>query len=240
METNLEEWGKQVVTKAQAGDAMAVDEIMEHIMDTKGYVIWAISKKNTQHDRSHDDFRQEFMIGCYKAIKSANPERNPMGYIVQKGIWEMQSYLRSGYKKALLQHCNECHNTTRPLTQHGLVVCPKCNNSTIGTIDRFEFFTPVDYSDVESPYQHIPNPSVITEDDIIEEDLITLFEATLNGRVLDVFVLMIRKDINRQTSKNYIKEIAGELGITTSNVNLRLRAIKQKWTEFMEEIDNED
>ena len=227
-------WEKDIVIKAQAGDMDAIDELMAYIMSEKGNVVWTIARQNTQHDRSRDDFEQEFLIGCYKAIEKAKADSSPIGFIVQKGIWQMQTYLRSGYKKALVQHCQQCNSTTRPLTKHGFVVCPKCNNSTVGTLERFEFFTPVDYSDSESKYQHIP-ANTVTEEDIAEEAVISEFEARLTGRVLDVFRLMIREEINRDTSKNYIKEIAGRLDITTSNVNLRLRTIKKKWAEFMEE-----
>ena len=73
------------------------------------------------------------------------------------------------------------------------------------------------------------------EEDVMGDILIEEFRKRLAGRKAEVFDLIYYHGYDRNSCTNYQKEIAEILGITTSNVNLRLRQIKKEWKEFVEE-----
>lgn len=236
--TEFIEWEKTLIAKVQCGNEEAINELMEFLHKEKAGIVYNIARKSTQYDRSFDDFRQEFMIGAFTAMGKADIDRSPIGFLVQKGIWQAMDYLRAGYRKNLMQHCGKCDSTTRPLTRFGHPECPKCGNKVTGTIDRYEMYTPVDYSDPELGYHNIAGDS-LNEDFIASADVIDRFRNTLSGRVAEVYDFIMVHGIDRDSSTNYIKDIAERMDISTSNVNLRLRTIKVKWAEFVEDQERQ-
>lgn len=229
------EWQeRELILQAQKGNSEAVDVLMNHLFTEKAGLVWRMAKQSTQYDRAFDDFRQEFMVGAWKALDSADPDRSPIGFMVQKGLWGAMDFLRSGYRKSLVQHCNACKQTTAVLTKFGKPECPRCGNNKHGSIDRMEMYTPVDYGDPEAGYSNLKGEEIDVEE-IANQELIERFRQSLKGKVREVYDHIMVEGIDRDSSRNYIKDIAAIMGVSTTNVNLRLRTIKQKWVEFQAE-----
>jgi DNA-directed RNA polymerase specialized sigma24 family protein len=71
------------------------------------------------------------------------------------------------------------------------------------------------------------------EDRAIQRLNLQQFAATLTGRKRDVWNLIVERGYDRESCKNYIREIADILGVTPGNVNLRLRQIKAAWMAWV-------
>lgn len=178
-----------------------------------------------------DDIQQIFLIACSEAVYKADVDMgNPMLFILQKGKWAVVDALRSTYRQTITQYCDNCHSHTRLFERNGIPICPKCGAEGHSTVHRDQIINNDDGTVID---QIIAEESL--EDQVIEKLFIEDFKKKLSGRKLEIFELIIDEGYDRDSCKNYIKEIAEVLGIGTTNVNLRLRAIKEQLQEYLNE-----
>lgn len=211
----------------------ALTDILIEIMDN--HMERHISKyyrRATTGGMDEDDMRQIFLIACSKAVEQADPFiGNPLLYIVQKGKWAITDELRKGYRRNIRQYCHTCHTETRLNERGGTPICPNCGESEEGLVERIQ----INATDDGTVMSYKQDDSVDIEESVAGEMLISGFRSRLSGRKADIFDMIYYYGYDRTSCKNYQKEIAGVLGITTSNVNLRIRQIKKEWKEYLEE-----
>lgn len=65
--------------------------------------------------------------------------------------------------------------------------------------------------------------------DPTDEMFIQEFAANLGGRKAEIFNLIYYKGFDRDGCKNYLQEVADELGISQANVNNRRKQIMEEW-----------
>lgn len=178
-----------------------------------------------------EDLQQVFLIECARAIDEADPTiGDPLMYVIQRGKWAVGNVLRDTYKKEYRFYCRECGGITRPSTTAGFRECGNCQEAIDPLIDAFRRHESID----ENPLDLSRSDSM--EDRVVDDSLISAFEEGLTGRKADVFRLIYREGYDRESCRNYIKEVAGALGITTANVSKRLRQIKKEWLSYKEEL----
>lgn len=210
-------------------------EIMDNHMERH---ISKYYRKATVGGMDEDDIRQIFLIACSKAIEQADPYiGNPLLFIIKKGKWAITDELRKGYRRNLRQYCHTCGKETRLNERGGIPICPNCGEDRDGYVERIQF----NHTDDGTMAQFKVDESLSIEDAVEGSLLVDKFRSRLSGRKADVFDLIYYHGYDRDSCDNYQKAIADKLGITPSNVNLRLRQIKVEWEEFiMSELDYED
>lgn len=228
---------RKLIVVAQSDEEVyaniALTDLLIEIMDN--YMERHISKyyrKATVGVLDADDMRQIFLLACSRAIEQADPFiGNPMLYILQKGKWAITDELRKGYRRNIRQYCHSCDTETRLNERGGTPICPKCGESEEGQVERVQ----VNVSDDGTAMEFKKDDNMDIEESVAGDILVEEFRKRLAGRKADVFDLIYYHGYDRNSCTNYQKEIAEVLGITTSNVNLRLRQIKEEWREFVEE-----
>lgn len=228
---------KQLIIVAQTDEDiyadMALTDLLMEIVDN--HMEKHISKyyrKATVGGLDRDDMRQIFLFACSRAIEQADPHiGNPLLYILQRGKWAITDELRKTYRRNIKQYCHSCDTETRLNERGGVPICPKCKESEIGMVERIQFNT----SDDGEAMQYVIDDDTNIGDSIAGELLIEDFRSRLVGRVGEIFDLIYYYGYDRDSCQNYQKEIAELLGISTSNVNLRIRQIKKAWAKFAEE-----
>lgn len=227
---------KELVLAAQKGDAAGLEateaimwDIQEHHIDR---LTWKYRKKITVGGMDHNDLKQEFLTAAYQAIFKAKVDvGDPQQFILQHGKWAVVDALRSGYRKALRQYCHSCNTTTRLHEERGQAVCPNCNAKG-DAIERMN----MGISDDGTLSGTVADESLDISEVVASQEVIDNFYATLEGRKADVFALIIYQGYDRDSCTNYIKEIAGLLGVSAANVNKRLRQIKEEWAAYTSTI----
>jgi hypothetical protein len=229
---------KNLIKIAQEGKSImadiAVNDILADIMQYRmNPIIGKYKNKLTSGSMlDYDDIQQIFMIACSKAIYEADTEiGNPMLFLLQKGRWAVIDALRMTYRQTIKQFCHICHSTTRLNEKGGIPICPKCGAEGHEHISREQMVN----QDDGTVLNQVACTKQSIELEIEDKLLIEEFKTRLNGRKLEIFELIMDYGYDRDNCKNYIKEIADKLGVGQSNVNLRLRAIKQVLTEFLAE-----
>jgi predicted RNA-binding Zn-ribbon protein involved in translation (DUF1610 family) len=224
-----------LITEAQTGSMAAMDDLIAHIMkDHAPRITSKWTRKNTVSGMDKDDIEQIFLIGCSNAIIATDPHiGNPLNFIIQKGVWAIKDELRKNYRKDLRQYCTNCDSDTRLNQEGGQYVCPKCGARGADHIETYRRNS-LDDGTVTSM---IADESMLLDDRIVEEDVVGTFRARLSGKKLEVFDMIMIKGFDRDSCKNYIGEIAEHMGVSKGNINLRLRAIKEDWKEYREEIE---
>ena len=228
---------RKLIIVAQSDDevyaSIALTDLLIEIMDN--HMERHISKyyrKATVGGLDIDDMKQIFLLACSQAIEQADPFiGNPLLYILQKGKWAIVDELRKGYRRNIRQYCHSCDTETRLNERGGIPICPKCGESEEGLVERVQ----VNISDDGTAMEFKKDDKMDIEEDVMGDILIEEFRKRLAGRKAEVFDLIYYHGYDRNSCTNYQKEIAEILGITTSNVNLRLRQIKKEWKEFVEE-----
>lgn len=224
-----------LITSAQAGEIWATNDLIAHIMEEhSGKVINKWVRKNTVSGMDRDDIEQIFLIGCAKGIEMADPHvGDPLRFIIQKGTWAIKDELRKNYRKDLRQYCTNCNSDTRLNQEGGQYVCPKCGAEGTDHIEVYQRNS-LDDGTVTSM---IAEEAMGIDEKIAEDEVVGAFRARLSGKKLEVFDLIMVEGFDRDSCKNYIAEIAEQMGVSKGNVNLRLKAIKQEWREYKEEME---
>lgn len=222
---------KNLITVAQGegfeSDIALTDiliEVMDHHMDRH---LAKYVNKDTVGGMDADDIRQIFLINVSSAIRIADINiGNPLLFILQKGKWAVIDELRRGYRQAIRQYCHECGSETRIHEIGGQVICPKCQSSK--KVERMV----VNSLDDGTVLNYVVDESMDIDEMLGSEMIVERFRQSLSGRKREVFELVMYEGYDRDSCKNYIKEVAEVMGVTPTNVNLRLRQIKEAWIEY--------
>lgn len=227
---------KNLIRVAQSDEPIAADmartdlliEISEEHMERH---IYKYTRKNTVGGMDADDMRQIFLIACSIAIDDADLDKgNPLLFILQRGKWKIVDELRKTYRRNIRQYCHSCETETRVHEKNHVVQCPKCG-TTGDCVERIQF----NMTDDGTLTATVMDESMDLAEAANSRLVVDEFRKRLEGRKADVFDLIINEGYDRDSCRNYIKEISEVLGVTPANVNKRLRQIKEEWALYIEE-----
>jgi predicted RNA-binding Zn-ribbon protein involved in translation (DUF1610 family) len=231
---------KNLIRVAQGEDelssAMARTDILVEITDEHmERHIWKYTRKTTTGGMDPDDIRQVFLISCSLAIDEADLVKgNPLLFILQKGKWAVVDELRKGYRRNIRQYCHSCGTETRLNERRHIPICPQCGAAGDEHVERVQF----NFTDDGTLSANVVDDKMDIGDVVSSESIVREFRERLTGRKADVFDLIMNDGYDRDSCKNYIREVADVLGVTPANVNLRLRQIKEAWGTYMDEMES--
>lgn len=230
--TNIGKHGtaQELLAKAQAGDELAMNRLLTLIQTQH-------MPKRIKHYYGRNvlieqaDIESEFLLGCYEAIKIAKMDvGNPLMFILWKGQLAVAHIFRRKLKEGVQVNCKTCG--IRPLTYiNRELVCNKCgsNDVTSRMVIIDESQKSDDMKNGTARFDVLGDPfremdaifALATEDMAIEE-----IRKKLRGRQLELFNILIVEQINRDTSDNYLAEIAKRWGVSTACVSVYLRKLR--------------
>lgn len=247
-----------LIAASQAGDSLATERLLsiikkEHMGNrTRKYI-------NRNVLVMQDDIESHFLEGCWKAIEKAKLDLgNPLHFICWKGELAVLHLFRRNLRAGVRVNCSTCGTTNMTYTTKGgtnatdkvkpgkrgksQISCAKCGatdvNTFMVTVDQSQMreeiengtLQPWDKIDPERVHDEMETMfNAITYDMHVEE-----IRAKLNGRVLQLFDMLIIRQINRDTSQNYLEEIANEWGVSTAAVSVYLRKLRYKVLEHLD------
>jgi len=220
--------GIALLVKAQAGDVMATEDLINLIKTQfMGRRIGRYIGKNRQVD--NDDIRQEFLIGVAEGIpKAVIGMGDPVEYIISRGVFRVRSYMRKHIVQGTMQVCMDCGNKSRINRIGRDYVCRKCGSTHVDTTEVNEY----DDAAIES----ITSDGF--EDEVISSILINGFEATLTpGTNVHSLYQLLKSGIDRDNPsvKNYTKEIARIWGgCSDQNVVQNIEKLKARLIKWMD------
>lgn len=204
-------------------------DIIQYRMD---YHIAQYIRDITVSGIDKSDVQQTFTIGCAGAIEMAKVGvGDPMMFILQKGKWAVVDLLRKHYRGDLRQYCHKCSKETRVHAVAGVATCPSCGAVGDKLVERICF----NNLDDGTVLTTVANTGLDLQSAVVSDMVVQEFRSRLSGRKLDVFDLIVVKGYDRDSCDNYIKAVAEILGVTSSNINIRLRQIKEEWVKFVNE-----
>lgn len=183
---------------------------------------------------SDAEVESEFLVGCLKALRTVKMDvGNPLLYILWKGDMEVSNLFRERIESGVVARCLDCKTVRRVLIRRGRPLCRSCGSAHISTFmrEQLESFSP------GLPQEATGVDSVVW-DRLEAEDAETVFylatgaiqteeiRSLLNGRVLQLFDILVIEGVNHESSRNYLKEIAERWGVTTAAVSVYLRKLR--------------
>ena len=224
------EHGIELLRLAQSGnknaEEMLIIEIRNRFMNKR--IGRYLHKNRAAED---EDLKQEFLIGVALAIQKADINiGDPIEYIINQGVYRVRSYLRKSIIQNTLQICNDCGYKTRLNMIDGHYICKRCGSTNITT------------QEINSNDETVLSNTPTTQDeidDIIGNDIISRFEATLvEGTNVYSLYILLKNGVNRDNPDihNYIKEIARIWGgCSEQNVVQTMDKLKRKIMQFADE-----
>lgn len=191
---------------------------------------------------SKDEIESEFMIGCWKAVNQAKMDiGNPLHFICWKGGIAVLHLFRTNLHQGVRVNCPKCGvGELKYVAKRKTSMCAKCGETNISTFmvvtDESQQNPEFENTDKETAIWDKIDPSStsiesLTErlfNDITYDIQIDEIRSKLNGRVLQLFDAMVIEGINRETSQNYLDEIATRWGVSTACVSVYLRKLRMK------------
>lgn len=185
------------------------------------------------------DIESEFLIGCWTAVPKAKMTiGNPMNFIVWKGRMQVLSLFRTRIQSGVKFTCLECGTQGRLKNLRGAPACTSCHSRDLWTTmvevanettdgsgnDRWEQVPTGRNSTTEHAWQ------LATFGIQVEE-----LRARLTGRVRDLFDILIIEGVNRESSGNYLREIADRWGCSTTAVAAHLRKLRVAVLDYVQD-----
>lgn len=220
----------ELLDQAQKGDELAMNRLLTLIQ--KEHMPKRIKHyygRNVLVEQA--DIESEFLLGCYEAIKIAKMDvGNPLMFILWKGQLAVAHIFRRKVKEGVQVHCKECG--IRPMTYiNRELICNKCgsNQVTSRMIVVDESQKSDDMKNGTARFDVLNDP--FKEMDAIfalatEEMAIDEIRVKLRGRQRELFDILVVEQINRDTSDNYLAEIAARWGVSTACVSVYLRKLR--------------
>lgn len=231
----------ELLAKSQAGDEDATNKLLSIIkkehMNSK---IRRFVQRNVLIGK--DEIESEFLIGCWEALKIAKPDvGNFIHFVCWKGQLKVLALFRKQLKEGVRVNCSTCGvGSLTYSAARKTALCSKCGATDVTTFmvvtDETQHEPGGDFGDMNDPTPTWDkmNPSEVLDhneqqfDEITHGIRVEEIRSKLTGRTQQLFDKMILEGINRETSNNYLEEIANDWGITTACVSVYLRKLRQK------------
>jgi hypothetical protein len=222
-----------LIRRAQEGDEFAMNRLITIIRDEH-----MPGRIRNQRKRNvlveEDDIESEFLMACFQAVKEAKLDLgNPLMYILWKGQLAVGYLFRKSIKKGVRVSCNTCGDSSLAMSR-GRVLCGTCGSSEVQTHMVLVDENKVDDAEKESgPIWDKVEPEAVcsivdkTWDATVHGIQVQELRSRLSGRTLQLFDIIAIEGINRDSSKNYLDEIAKRWGVTTACVSIYLRKLRK-------------
>lgn len=236
-----------LISQSQQGNEMATERLLVILRDEH------MPKRIRRHIKRNvlveeAEIQSAWLEGAWKAIRLAKLDvGNPLMFICWKGDLQVLHLFRKKIRDGVRVNCSTCGITTMSYRKKGTkspISCSQCGNTDIETfmttVDESQASEDIDASGVVCAWDRI-DPDHIQEEmdglfsDITYEIQVEEIRTRLNGRVLQLFDKLVVEQINRDTSKNYLEEIANEWGVSTACVSVYLRKLREKVRLYLEE-----
>lgn len=228
-----------LLQRAQAGDEDASNLLMRLIRDH--YTPGVIKQYRTRNVLvSEDDIASEFLLGCWMATSKAKLDiGNPMKFIIWKGRMAVASLFRKKIQGGVKFTCFECGTQGNIRNHNGAPACTACYSRDLWT-------TMYEVEDISEKPDGYDNKSggMMLRPSLSAEHIWQLatygvqieeMRARLTGRALQLFDILVVEGVNRESSQNYLAEIAGRWGVSTTAVAAHLRTLRAKILEYVEQ-----
>lgn len=189
----------------------------------------------------------EFLLGCWRALPRAKLDvGNPLMFMCYKGEMAVVDLFRSKIEKGVLASCGDCGQTKNTLMKAGRPTCRSCGSRNVTTTMQEVNETSLARPDGGADSGHVfdaaiahSGPGVVVRAEAVwflatRNIQVEEMRARLNGRVLQLFDLLVTEEINSATSKNYLKEIAGRWGVSVPCVAVYLRKLRALVEEYFD------
>lgn len=189
------------------------------------------------------DIESAFLFGCFQAAKEAKIDLgNPLLFILWKGQLSVQKLFLDTLKKGVRMECNEC-NTKAPIksTKKRGTACAHCGSTDVKThmimVNEDQLQGENKKRDVWDALQQntARNDSDLVFSQATYDIQVAEIRKRLRGRTLELFDVMVIEGINRETSDNYLAEIADRWGISTACVSIYLRKLRAAIKLYIQE-----
>lgn len=235
----------ELITASQSGDEDATNKLLQIIKDQHmGRYTRRFIRRNVLVDQ--EEIESEFLVGCWAAIKKAKLDiGNPVNFICWKGSLKVLHLFRTKLRDGVRINCSTCGTGTLVYkAKLKRAVCGKCGATDVQTymivMDESQMNPEISGNAVVMPWDKIAQDNMQDEADhqfsnITYDIMVEEIRSRLNGRVLQLFDVMVVEAINRDTSDNYLSEIATRWGVSTACVSIYLRKLRSKVAEYMAE-----
>jgi hypothetical protein len=248
---------KDLIAAAQRGDELATNKLLK-IIQTEHMPrrIRRFIKRNVLV--TQDEIESEFLLGCWRAIQVAKLDiGNPMMFIGWKGELAVTHMFRKKIREGVRVNCTTCGVGTIQYKRNAHtheerlrgakapIACSKCGATDVDTFmivmdesqmkEEFEGGAPSSAMWDKIDIDHIPAAQDALFENITHDIVIEEIRCKLNGRVLQLFDKLVLEQVNRDTSVNYLAEIAREWGVSTACVSVYLRKLRIKVIEYLDE-----
>lgn len=228
-----------LVARSQQGDELALGQLISIINDyhKHRYVGRYYGRNVVVGDAEIDS---EFMLGVWKALPKAKLDvGNPVNFMCWRGQKAVQTLMRNNIRREVRYLCLECGATGVMGYKSKVPVCVECETTTIQTWmvesapketedPNFDSFSLVAGMDGETAWQLAVYGIQIEE---IRERL----ASRQTGRALELFDIIVLEGVNRDSSKNYLREISERWGTSQMRVVHTLRKLRQEIKAYFAE-----
>ena len=222
-----------LVSKAQDGDEIATESLIKII---KNYhmprYVGKYRGRNVLIDDA--DIESEFLMGAFKALNQAKLDLgNPINFICWKGSKAVQSLFRTRLRNEVNYQCLSCGHEGLIGWKYKTPVCKSCDSDDIHT-----WMMTIQASDTNDSLEEFTSSRRMSADYAwqlaVHGIQIEEMRARLSGRALELFDIIIFEGINRDSSKNYLQEIANRWGVSTTAVAMALRKLRRDILIYIE------
>lgn len=232
-----------LLKRAQSGDASAVNKYLTIIREQhmprriKHYL-----NRNVLVEQN--DIESEYLMGAFEAMGIAKLDvGNPLEFILWKAGLKVAHLFKKKIREGITIHCRHCGVTSVGYEKRTMI-CGKCGSNEVTTQMTMVGDSQLTSTEIENgstAYDRAQRGDPFSEMDAIfalatEEMMIAEIQAKLNGRVLQLFNILVVEQINRTTSENYLQEIATRWGVSTACVSVYLRKLRLAVHRHLAEI----
>lgn len=207
-----------LIQAAQGGCPDATDKLFKTIIHE--HMQARIARRRGRNVLVDDhEIESEFLLGCWMALKKVKDIGNPLLYMLWKGDMAVAQLFRAKITKNVKALCSSC-GAERPVKmKRGRSTCVVCGSEDVDTrmVEQ-----PLPEGDVESDNYSAEAVWHVAVRDVRTQEIRSL----LSGRVLQLFDIIVLEGIDRESSRNYLAEVAERWECSTANVSIVLRKLR--------------
>ncbi len=228
-----------LIAASQQNDELAINKLLDVIKrEHMPSHIRRFVQRNVLITR--DEIESEFLLGCWEAVKQAKLDvGNPIYFICWKGKLSVIHLFRKRLREGVRVNCSTCGvGSLQYVAKKKTAVCARCGATDVSTFmvvtDETQSNPEFENADVETRLWDKIDPSRVNEinqaqfSNLTYEIQLDEIRRNLNGRVLQLFDILVIEGVNRETSDNYLDEIAKRWNVSTACVSVYLRKLRIK------------
>lgn len=232
-----------LIARSQAGDRDSLEDLFRIIRDEH------MPRRVERHYRRNvlvepAAIDSEFLYGAFLALPRAKLDiGSPLAFMLWKGDMKVADLFKTRVERGVVAQCRRCESFGRILMRAGRPTCRACGSAELET-HMWEC------AEANLNLRGSHSGKVVTIEALAATPTLAVMDAVwstatcnvqiaeiqrrLNGRARQLFDLIVIEEVNRETSKNYVLEIAQRWGVSTAAVSTYLRKVRAVVTEYLE------